>query len=80
MNDNFILGDSNCVCDVCGFKYKRSQLKKRWDGAIVCAEDFETRHPQDLIKPRPERQNVKDSRPEPEPYYVGTNENTASNL
>lgn len=80
MNDQFILGDHNAICDVCGFKCKRSQMKKRWDGAIVCKADFETRHPQDLIKARPERQGVKDARPEPEIHYVATNENTPSRL
>lgn len=80
MNDNFILGEHNCICDLCGFKFKRGQLKKRWDGALVCSKDFETRHPQDLIKPRPERQFVKDARPMPEIHYVDTNENTADNL
>ncbi len=75
MKDHFILGDHNAICDVCGFEYKASVLKKRWDGAIVCRKDFELRHPQDLIKPRSERQNVKYARPEPEIVYVGTNEN-----
>ncbi|MGZ5799245.1 MAG: hypothetical protein ACXWJZ_01270 [Burkholderiaceae bacterium] len=79
-NDNFILGDSNSICDECGFKYKRSQLKKRWDGALVCTKDFELRHPQDSIKLKPERNNVKDARVEPEPHYVQIGENTADKL
>ena len=46
----------NVICDVCGFKYKNHQLKKRWDGLIVCEEDFESRHPQDFAKiPRTEK-------------------------
>lgn len=80
MSDHFVLGDSNCICDVCGFKYKRSQLKKRWDGAIVCSEDWEPRHPQDLIKPQAERNNHKDARLLPEIRFVGTNENTEADL
>lgn len=41
-------------CDVCGFDYLRSELRKRWDGAIVCKKDFETkpRHMQTKHKPR----------------------------
>lgn len=79
-NDNFILGDSNATCDCCGFKFKQSQLRKRWDGAMVCDADFEVRHPQDFIKARPERNNVQDPRPEPEYRFVGLNENAAENL
>jgi UDP-N-acetylenolpyruvoylglucosamine reductase len=79
-NDNFVLGDSNAICDECGWKYKRSQLKKRWDGLLVCAKDYEERHEQDSIKIRPERNNVKDARTEPSPHYVAIGENTADKL
>lgn len=44
-------GDYNAICDVCGFKFKGSQLKKRWDGMRVCEEDWEMRHPMDLFNP-----------------------------
>lgn len=74
MNDQFILGDTNSICDVCGHKYKGSQLRKRWDGAMVCSADFETRHPQDLIKARPERNNVKNARFEPAYRFLAANE------
>lgn len=72
--DHFVLGDTNAICDVCGFKFKGSQLKKRWDGAMVCSDDFERRHPQDFIKARPERNNVKDARVEPTPRFLAVNE------
>lgn len=42
----------NALCDVCGFKYKASQLKKRWDGLMVCNKDFELRHPMDFYTTR----------------------------
>lgn len=45
-----VKGDWNSICEVCGFKYKASQLKERWDGLRVCKEDWEPRHPSDLIK------------------------------
>lgn len=78
--DDFVLGDFNSICDECGFKYKGSQLKKRWDGAMVCQKDWEPRHPQDLIKLNQERNAVKDPRPEPEHHFVALNENTAAKL
>ncbi len=80
MNDNFILGDSNAICDCCGFKFKQSALRKRWDGAMVCRADFELRHPQDSLKARPERNNVKDARPEPEYRFLSANEISGDDL
>lgn len=44
------LGDWNAICDVCGFKKKASELRKRWDGLMVCEDDWETRHPSDLYR------------------------------
>lgn len=78
--DTFVLGDYYVVCDICGFQYRRSECKKNWKSQIVCPEDFEKRHPQDLIKIRPERNHVKDARPTPEYYFVGTNEVTPEDL
>jgi hypothetical protein len=40
----------NAICDVCGFQFKASEMKKRWDGLIVCSEDYETRHPLDFFR------------------------------
>jgi len=48
--DLAIKGDWNAFCDVCNFKLKASKLRKRWDGLMVCKEDWEPRHAQDLIK------------------------------
>jgi len=79
-NDSFILGDSNAICDCCGFKFKQSQLRKRWDGAMVCRADFELRHPQDSLRARPERNNVKDARPEPEYRFLAVGEITGDDL
>ena len=80
MSDNFILGDSKACCDCCGFDFKQSQLRKRWDGAMVCDKDWEQRHPQDSLRARPERNTVKDARPAPEPRFLGANEITAGDL
>jgi len=75
-----ILGDHNAICDVCGFQYKGSQLKKRWDGALVCHKDFEQRHPQDFVRAVPERQSVRDARPLPELVFITGNGPTADDL
>lgn len=56
-------GDYWMVCDICGFDYRRSQMKQRWDGLWVCGADWEPRHPQDFVKGVPDRQNPPVVRP-----------------
>lgn len=50
----FKSGDWLAVCDVCKFEYFASELKRRWDGFLVCEKDWEPRHPLDFIKVKPE--------------------------
>lgn len=38
----------NVICPVCGFKYKSTEMKKRWDGVWTCEKDWEVRHPLDF--------------------------------
>ena len=59
-------GSNNALCDVCGFKYKASELRRRWDNLMVCSLDMEQRHPQDLLRVKADRQTVPFSRPQPE--------------
>jgi len=48
--DYYAHGDHNALCDVCGFKFKASELKQRWDGLMCCQQDWEPRHPQDFVR------------------------------
>lgn len=59
-------GSWNAVCDRCGFEYKADQLRKDWQGLMVCRDDWEPRHDLDYIRTRPERGATPWSRPEPE--------------
>jgi hypothetical protein len=43
-------GQWNVHCDVCGFKFKSSEIKKRWDGLMVCHNDYELDHPQKFLR------------------------------
>jgi len=61
--DYLKLGDFNAICDVCGFKFKASELRRRWDGYMTCPADYEQRQPQDLIRIRPDRQATPWARP-----------------
>jgi hypothetical protein len=38
------------ICDVCARKVKATEAKHRWDGFIVCPEDFEERQPLDFLR------------------------------
>ena len=64
-DDQLKLGEWNAICDICGQKFKSSQLRKRWDGYMVCREDYEQRHPQDFLRSRADRQLTPWVRPEP---------------
>lgn len=44
--------DYKAECDVCGFVYEARELKKRWDGLMVCKHDWEPRHPLDFFRVR----------------------------
>ena len=67
----YVAGDFWRICDACGFQKRASETFKRWDGLMVCAEDWEPRHPQDFVRGRTDRQTVPNPRPEPLATYVG---------
>lgn len=69
-NTWFTSGEYNAICDVCGFKYKASELTRRWDGLMVCKEDYEPRHPQDFIRPIPDQQKLEWTRPEATDTFI----------
>jgi len=58
------LGDYNAICDSCGRKFKASSLLKRWDGLLVCREDYEVRHPQLSLRIKGDKQTVPIPRPD----------------
>lgn len=59
-------GDYNAVCDVCGFEFKASKMRKNWQGLFVDDACYEPRHPLDYIRTRPEKASVPVARPEVE--------------
>jgi len=63
--NHFVSGEHNITCDVCSKKVKSGLIKKRWDGFLVCPDDFEMRHPQDFVKARQDKISVPDTRPIP---------------
>lgn len=63
-------GKYNAICDVCGFKFKNTELRQRWDGFMVCKTDWEIRHPQELIRPVPDQRPLPWTRHEPADQFV----------
>lgn len=61
----YIPGEFNVTCDVCSKKIKANEAKQRWDGFIVCPDDFENRHPQDFVKAQTDKITVPFTRPIP---------------
>jgi len=73
-------GDPNAICDECGFKFKLSQLRKRWDGAMVCSEDWEPRHPQDRLRAGRASRPVRNARPEGDDAFLEPGDVTRDDL
>jgi len=63
-SDFYDHGNHNMICQKCGQKYKRSEMREQWDHSWVCWYDYEERQPQDLLRGLPDRQSIEDPRPE----------------
>ena len=68
------------ICDICGFEYPYNLMKKNWKNQIVCQEDYEEKHPQLTLKPRADRQSVKDARVPNDPTELADPPITTSQL
>lgn len=67
--DYFLGGSWNARCDICDFKFKAHELRKRWDGLMVCAKDWEPRQPQDFVRGVRDQQPLPWSRPGAKPIF-----------
>jgi len=63
-------GSWNAICDVCSFKFKADQLRKRWDGLMVCDKDFELDHPQKYLKVFEDKTSVPWVRSRPADVFI----------
>lgn len=55
-NPGYQPGNHWVECEVCGFDYRQDVMRERWDGVIVCPQDYETRHPQDFVRAKEDDQ------------------------
>jgi len=70
MRNYYVSGQWNLICDSCGKKIKTGKAKKRWDGLVVCPEDYEQRHSQDFVRARQDKITVPFTRPRPQDIFV----------
>ena len=57
--------EAYAICDITGFRYKRREMKKTWDGLIVGPDQFSPKHPQLDPKPKPnDPEAIRNPRPE----------------
>lgn len=49
-NAGYRRGDNWATCAVCGIEYRASDFRRRWDGLMVCREDWEPQHPQEFVR------------------------------
>ncbi len=56
----FKSGDHLAICDICGFKYKASELKLMWNGLRACTKNscWNPRQPQDFLRGKKDDQSV----------------------
>ena len=62
-NDRYVHGDFNVISDRSGFKLKRSECRREWNGLLVGKDEWEPRHPQDFVRGVKDDQSVPDPRP-----------------
>lgn len=63
-------GSWNVICAVCGRQFKADEVRKRWDGVMVCHSDYESRHILDFIRAVPERNTVLFTSTEPSDVFI----------
>jgi len=64
-------GDHLALCDICGFQFLRSELRRNYRNFLVCKDDYEDRHPQDRpIVGKGEAMRIPGAKPEPDDQFV----------
>lgn len=69
---HYVPGGTWAICDVCGFRYRLTELRKRWDGVMACREDWDPK-PETMLPPRiipGEGRPVRNARPEPADTFI----------
>lgn len=67
----YIPGDYYMICDVCGEKHRKSEMKQRWDNLWVDKRCWNPRQPQDFVQARTDIISVPVARPRPVDVFTG---------
>lgn len=59
MTYQFRKHDPRATCQVCGFDFNRSALRKNWRGLLVCKDDWEARNAQEFVRGVRDEQRVR---------------------
>lgn len=70
MSSYYKPGGWNTICQVCGRQFKNDQVRKRWDGLIVCHNDYEERHIADFLRVRTEHSTPPYVSPDPDDVFL----------
>lgn len=68
-------GEWNTICDVCGFKFKASELRYTGDvgsraGLMACRACYDPPHPQEFIRPIADQNKLPWTRPEATDQFI----------
>lgn len=77
------IGDWRVICDASGFKCWASETVLTWDNKRVLRRfvgEEAVRHPQDLVRGRPDNQGVPWTRPETTDVFLSPGDVTADSL
>jgi hypothetical protein len=69
--DGYRKGDHWIVDDRSGERIRRSEARREYTGAVVHHADWESRHPQEYVRGKRDREAVKNPRPEPVDTFIG---------
>lgn len=58
--DFYKKGSHNSISDLSGQKYKRSDMRLTWDNLLVGIDEWEPKHEQLILRPRPDRPAITD--------------------
>jgi len=61
-----VWGDNWAHCIICGLNYRMSEMKRTWDGKLVCSQCWEPRHEQEFLKAKQDKISPALVQPEPE--------------
>lgn len=78
MQNDFVKGQHNVICDRCGFKYKSAKLRREYTGLMTCCgastnNCHDPRHPQESVKGKMDKQAPAWVRPEVLETFVDPN-------